>query len=81
MRPTSSSLLYLLGRNPEDCQHFHQDLGDDIRHRCSRSDLGVSLEASEEEFDALEEIHYHISTRRYILGRLREPQRWTNSPK
>ena len=51
---TCSPLLHLLCCDGKHCQHFRHNLSHHIRHRRSRVDLRIGLEAYKEVFDFVE---------------------------
>ena len=78
---TRSPLLHLLRRDSKHAQHFCHNLSHHIRHRRSRRDLCIGLEAYEEVFDFVEEFDERIAARSSVPSRLREkvllrPTQW-----
>ena len=69
---TRSPLLHLLCCDSKHTQHFRHDLSHHIRHRRSRRDFCIGLEAYEEVFDLVEELDQHIATRSGVPRCLRE---------
>ena len=80
-KPTRSSLLHLLCCNGKHGQHFRHNLCHHIRHRRSRVDFCIGLEAYKEVFDFVEEFNKHFSASSRVPRRLREmvllrPTQW-----
>ena len=70
--PTRSPLLHLLCRDSKHAQHLRHNLSHHIRHRCSRRDFCIGLEAYEEIFDFVEKLDQRIVTCSRVPRRLRE---------
>jgi len=59
---------YLLGRNPNDCKHFHHYLRNYVRHCYGWSRLGINVGPFEEEFRAFEEVRTTTRHVRIMIG-------------